>query len=130
MDSETDIISGKEYCTCPVCHKKIYDETVHLDITDDESPEVSREVQKLYKNRLYVDALKLLAQLLRKRRGNCSNYLARNDLNAIATIVQIGEVNLKVPELFNPNVNTNMNSIWKLVDKVIEGIENLDQPKF
>ena len=26
MDSETDTISGKEYCICPVCHKKIYNE--------------------------------------------------------------------------------------------------------
>jgi hypothetical protein len=55
--------------------------------------------------------------------------LACDDLDAIARIVQKGEVNLKVPELFNLNINTNMNSIWKLVDKIIEGINNLEQSK-
>jgi len=105
------------------------DEKVHLDITDAGSPEVSIEVQKLYENRQYIDALKVQGQILRKRRGNCSNRLACDDLNAIARIVQKGEVNLKVPELFNLNINTNMNSIWKLVDKIIEGINNLEQSK-
>ncbi len=98
---------------------------VHLDIKDDESPEVSLEVQKLYENHQYIDVLKVQAHMLRKRRGNCSNWLACNDLDVVARIVQKGEINLKVPELFNPSVNTNMNSIWKLVEKVIYAIENL-----
>jgi hypothetical protein len=44
------------------------DEKVHLDITDAGSPEVSIEVQKLYENRQYIDALKVQGQILRKRR--------------------------------------------------------------
>jgi len=55
--------------------------------------------------------------------------LACNDLNAIARIVQKGEINLKVPELFNLHVSINMNSISKLSRQVIEAIENLEQPK-
>ena len=49
---------------------------VHLDSTDEESPEVSLEVLKLYENQQYIDALKVQAHILRKRRGNCSNWLA------------------------------------------------------
>lgn len=40
--------------------------------------------------------------------------------------MQNGEVNLKVLELFNLHVSTNMNSISKLSRQVIEAIENLD----
>lgn len=75
---------------------------------------------------LYIDALKEQAKILRRRRGNCSSWMAGNDLDAVAWISQDGEINLKVPELFTL-VPINVNAIWRLVDKVVHAIENLDK---
>lgn len=101
---------------------------IKLDELDDESPEVSYDIYKLYDKGLYIEALKEQAKILRRRRGNCASWSAGNDLDAVAWIVQDGEINLKVPELFTL-VPINVNAIWRLVDKVVEAIDNLDKSK-
>jgi hypothetical protein len=91
---------------------------------DDESPTVNFEVFTLFNNGRYKDALRAHSKVLRRRRGNCSSWMADNDLGAVAWIAEAGKINLKVPELYRERP-IHIHSTWRLVDKVVESIDKL-----
>lgn len=96
-----------------------------LDKDYEDSPRVTAEVYYLYSSGKYLDALKEQSKVLRRRRGHCSSWMADNDLGAVLWIAEDGKINLRVSELYADRP-LNMNSTWRLVDKVIEAIKNLE----
>jgi hypothetical protein len=67
-----------------------------LDEDEEDSPRVTFEVRNLYSSRKYLEALREQSKILQRRRGNCSSWIAENDLNAVVWIADEGEINLGV----------------------------------
>lgn len=91
----------------------------------EEGPRVTFEVYSLHASGEYIKALKAQSKVLQKRRGNCSSWMADNDLSAIAVIANDGNIKLGVPELYQARP-INLNSTWRLVDKVVEILKKIE----
>lgn len=95
-------------------------------VYEDDPIELEDEVYDLYEKGKYIEALKLQGKILRRRRGNCSIWLAEEDLAGVILLIEEGNINLKLPSSVYQERSMHANATWKVVDDVVKAIEKLE----
>lgn len=97
-----------------------------INMVFEEDPiELTDEVYKLYLEQKYVEALKLHAKVLNRRRGSCSIWRAEEDISGAILIAEEGKINLKLPSFVYNERSMHAMATWKAVDAVVNAIEKL-----
>lgn len=78
---------------------------------EEEPSEVNPEIDDLWKNGKYIDALKKQANILNRRRGQYSIWTAEKDIITALSIVEEGNIFLDLPSfVYSGERSMNMNA--------------------